>query len=155
MGDSAPIVLSPLRVAATVGGTSFITTTGNGARTRVKRNASATDGVAIAKPVWTRKRKSPSGKVGTSNKNTCQRKNNTMKTSAVIAVERGYSIPWAPSPTAGKKHASTQTPNYGQESYVAPLSRLQLVINNYVQGNNADTELLGYRCCYVCGQTLC
>ncbi len=77
-----------------------------------------------------------------------------MKPSVAISVERGYSISWAPGSTAGKKHESTQTPNYGQESYLAPLSRLQLVINNDVQGNNADTELLGDRCCYMCGQTL-
>jgi len=179
MGDSAPIYLSPLRVAATVDGTSVtihgdsnnnidttnnnvniavadnVQGTGNGARTKKKRNASATDGVAAAKPARTRKRKSPSSKEGTSNKSTRQRKNNTKKTSAAIAVERGYSIPWTPSPTTGRKDASTQTPDYGVESYVAPRSRLQLVANTDDEGNDANTDLLGDRCCYMCGQSPC
>ncbi len=88
MVDSAPIVLSTLRVSATVGGTSFsvrgdannnidttndnmdaavtenVSNTGNGTQTRKKRNASGNDGVAIAKPARTKKRKSPSGKGG-------------------------------------------------------------------------------------------
>ncbi len=40
-------------------------------------------------------------------------------------------------------------------TYVAPHSHLQLVANTDDQGNDADTKLLGDRCCYKCRQTLC